>query len=674
MDTVADERLENGGQPSTGGVKMTKKLVLCDCLGSQEIDAAAIGSASGLACSKVHTGLCMHQTDALAAELEAGEAIVACTQESALFTDIAAEIGIDAPAMVDLRDRAGWSENTGAATPKMAALAAEAALQAPLTPAVDVISEGTCLVLGPEETAIAAARALSEHLSVTVLLSAPPQDTPETRSFDLVVGQLRGATGALGQFELRIDGLRQIQPGGRGALQFGDPRDGARSECDLIVDLRGDTPLFPAPEKREGYLRADPGSPTAVAATILAASHMVGTFEKPLYVGLAEHLCAHSRAGQEACRNCLDICPTGAITPDGDNVAIDPMVCAGCGACAALCPSGAITAQDPPVPFMMQRVQVLAGTYGKAGGADPVLLVHDSDHGAEMIRLSTRFGRGLPAHVIPLALEKVSGFGHAEALGALAAGFAEVRVLLAPSTEREALEREVDLANALSDQPRVALLDVADPDAMSDALYDHSPVHNPASPVLPMGDRRQIARLAAKALHPGSDAVLPLPESAPYGAVLVNQDSCTLCLSCVSLCPSGALTDNPDMPQLKFQEAACLQCGLCANVCPEDAIALVPQFNLSDSALSEQVKNEEEPAACIECGALFGVKSTIERIVAQLEGKHHMFADSDAARMIRMCDDCRVQAQYHSTNNPFTGGERPRVRTTEDYYSDRKDH
>jgi hypothetical protein len=42
--------------------------------------------------------------------------------------------------------------------------------------------------------------------------------------------------------------------------------------------------------------------------------------------------------------------------------------------------------------------------------------------------------------------------------------------------------------------------------------------------------------------------------------------------------------------------------------------------------------------------------------------------------MIQMCDDCRVNAQFHSKNNPFASKPRPRVRTTDDYYSDRKDH
>ena len=170
-------------------------------------------------------------------------------------------------------------------------------------------------------------------------------------------------------------------------------------------------------------------------------------------------------------------------------------------------------------------------------------------------------------------------------------------------------------------------------------------------------------------------AVLLLPEGAPYGSVEVDTDACTLCLACASLCPSGALGDNPDLPQLRFQEDACLQCGLCVQVCPEDAVSLEPRLDLSDAALEQRVLNEEEPYECIECGKPFGVKSTVERIVAQLAGKHSMFAGADASRLIRMCDDCRVNAQYHSTGNPFAMGERPRVRTTEDYLRDRnRDH
>lgn len=652
---------------------MSKSLILCDCLGTQAIDAESLSSATGLRCSRVHSHLCGQQINSAAEAIAAGDVVIACGQEVARFEELAAELAVEIPDFVDLRDRAGWSaqgEDTG---PKMAALAAESQLPGHRGKSIDITSDGLCLILGKAEHALPAAEALSTHLSVTVLLDCDPEFLV-SRSYDVAVGKLKGATGSLGQFSVRIDTLRQVEPGGRGAFGLGPPRDGARSECDLILDLTGNPPLFPAPEKRDGYLRADPGSQPAIAAAVLAASHFTGTFEKPLYVSLTETLCAHSRAEQEACRNCLDICPTGAITPAGEHVTIDANICAGCGACAALCPSGAIEFDHPPVGHLIGRMQTLASTFGKAGGKNPRILVHDRTHGVEMIGLAARFGRGLPADVLPLELEKVSGFGHAEMLAALASGFASVNVLISPDTERDVLDRELLLAQALAGESRARLLDPADPDALSEALYADKPTAPAAEPVLPMGSRRQIARLATKLLRSDAETPIPLPAKAPYGAVLVDTDACTLCLSCASLCPSGALTDNPDMPQLNFQEDACLQCGLCANVCPEDAISLEPQMDISDAALSARVLNEEEPFECIECGAAFGVKSTIEKIAEKLEGKHSMFATSDAARMIRMCDNCRINAQFHSKNNPFAAGERPKTRTTEDYLKDRKIH
>lgn len=674
MSKLSSKR--RGPRPSrhreSPGEPMPKQLILCDCSGSQSIDAKALSEASGLPCSRLHSALCTAETGAAAKAIEGGDAIICCTQERRIFEEIAADLGVDPPAFLDLRDRAGWSDDPAPKLPKMSALVAEATLAAHPDKTVDVVSEGLCLIIGTAEAALPAAEKLSPVLGVTVLLT-DGSDPPENRDFDAIRGRIVQATGALGGFSLRLDALQQVDPGGRGALRWTAPRTGGQTGCDIILDLSGATPLFPAPEKREGYLRADPGSLTAVADAILAASQLVGTFEKPLYVALEPLLCAHSRAGQTGCTKCLDICPTGAITPAGDHVGIDPMICAGCGACAARCPSGAITYDAPPPDMILRRIQTLASAYRKAGGAAPRLLVHDAGFGAEMIRLAARHGRGLPADVIPMEVSALAGFGHAEILAALASGFAEVALMLSPTTERDAPEAETELARAMAGGHPVRLLDPAEPDALCDALHDTAPPPPLSEPVLPMGSRRQVARLAARALNPGAET-LDLPAAAPYGAVLVDAGACTLCLSCVSLCPSGALLDNEDLPQLRFQEDACLQCGICATICPEKAITLEPRLNLADSALGQVVLNEEEPFACVECGVLFGSKSTIERITEKLAGKHALFATSEAARMIRMCENCRITAQFNAADNPFAMGERPRPRTTEDYLSKRKDH
>ena len=654
-----------------------RKLILCDCLGSQTVDPDKLQEATGIACSRVHTALCMEQSSLAAKAIEAGGAIIACQQERHFFEELAGELDAGIPEFVDIRDRAGWSLDDRSNAPKMAALIADAMLEAPATKVRDVESAGLCLILGDTEVALSAARQLRDALNVTVLL-APGADAGDgdDRRFDIVHGTLAGAAGAFGGFEVSIEALQERIRGGRGAPQFTEPRARAKSTCDIILDLSGGQPLFSAHEKREGYLRADPKNAEARIAAIIEASQMVGTFEKPLYVRLDQQLCAHSRAQKTGCTRCLDLCPTGAITPDGDHVDVDAMVCAGCGACSAVCPSGAISYDAPPVSSVFKRIEVLAGAWRKLSGDAPRLLVHDAGFGAEIIRLSARHGKGLPADVIPLEVSSLAAFGHAEMLAALASGFATVTTLVSPTTEKDGLGFEIELANAIGASgggEKALLIEPGEPDALEEALWAGEVPDGVAEPILPLGNRRQVTRLSAKALNE-EDAVIALPERAPYGSLDVDTGACTLCLSCVSLCPSGALADNPDMPQLRFQEDACLQCGICAHACPENAIALVPRLNLASEALSHRVVHEEEPFACIECGAPFGVRSTVMRITEKLAGKHSMFASQDAIRMIQMCDDCRVNAAYHSENNPFAAGERPRVRTTEDYQSKRRDH
>ncbi len=640
---------------------MTETILLCDCLGSQRIDGPGLAAATGRPCSQVHSYLCGRQRGRVAEALASAERVtVACEQERATFEALAEDAGVAPPAVVDLRDRAGWSDDPRAVTPKQAALLADAALAAPEPRAIDVESPGTCLVIGAAEIAVPAAERLAGTLAVTCLLTdgAAP---PDSRTFDPIHGRIRRAAGALGGFEVVIDALSEVVPGGRGAFGMTPPRDGGRSECDVIVDLSGGTPLFPAHEKRQGYLRPDPGRPEAVFDALWEASQLLGTFEQPVYVALEPSICAHSRASQTGCTRCLDACPTGAIVPDGDHVSVDPRACAGCGACSALCPSGAISYDAPPVAHVMRRISTLAATYRQAGGVRPRLLVHDEGHGRELIDLLARHGAGLPADVIPIALPALAAFGHAEALAARASGFADVSLLLSPRSDRATLEQEAELAAAIDGPEALRLIDIRDPEALPDALG--APPREAPEPMLPMGSRRQVARMSAKAL--AAEEITPLPDHAPYGAVLVDTDACTLCMACVPLCPSGALGDNPDKPQLLFQEEACLQCGLCETICPENAITLEPRMHAGDAALSQRVLNEEEPFRCVECGKPFGVASTIERITEKLAGSHAMFANPKAVRLIRMCDDCRVKSQMHE--GMLAGPPKPVPRTSMDY-------
>ena len=121
---------------------MTKKLILCDCSGSQDIDSQALQDATGLASTSVHSALCTSQLALARDAIGAGDAIICCRQEQRIFQELVDELDLPHPAFADLRDRAGWSDDARSKLPKMAALLAEAALDAPAEKSLDVISEG----------------------------------------------------------------------------------------------------------------------------------------------------------------------------------------------------------------------------------------------------------------------------------------------------------------------------------------------------------------------------------------------------------------------------------------------------------------------------------------------------------------------------------------------------
>jgi ferredoxin len=132
---------------------------------------------------------------------------------------------------------------------------------------------------------------------------------------------------------------------------------------------------------------------------------------------------------------------------------------------------------------------------------------------------------------------------------------------------------------------------------------------------------------------------ITLAAGAPFGAVTVNQATCTLCKACIGACPESALLDSPETPTLRFIERNCVQCGLCADTCPEDAIRLVPRLLLGSQAKEPVTLNEAQPFNCVRCGKPFGTRQMVENMLGKLSG-HSMFAGG--VRRLQMCGDCRV--------------------------------
>src|SRR6267154_2492825 len=295
-------------------------LLICSCEKTMPLDAQAIGRGCAGKITQANQ-LCGLELERFKEALGDGAPVtVACTQEAPLFREVAENVPQAQLIFVNIRETGGWSND--------------------------------------------AAQRLADRLDITVLLSKPGDVVPRrTNEFPVLKGTVRNARGHLGAFELAIDDYALPLPSSRAKLVFGASRDGATSTCDLILDLSDGAPLFPAHDLRPGYLRADPRDRAAVERAIADAGGLVGTFDKPRFIHFEESLCAHSRSGITGCTRCLDQCPTGAITPNGNSVVIDADVCAGCGSCASVCPTGAASYSLPSADALMRRVRTLMQTY-----------------------------------------------------------------------------------------------------------------------------------------------------------------------------------------------------------------------------------------------------------------------------------------------------------------------
>jgi ferredoxin len=657
-------------------------LLICSCEKTMPLDREAIGRGCPARITQANQ-LCGLELERFKAALaEGGPVTVACTQEAPLFKEVAEESPQAQLTFVNIRETGGWSNEAAAAGPKAAALIAAAEEDMPPISLVTLESSGVALIYGRDEITIEAAQRLADRLDITVLLTRPGDVTPRrTNEFPVLKGTIRNARGHLGRFELDIDDYALPSPSSRARLVFGPSRDGATSTCDLILDLSGGAPLFPAHELRPGYLRADPRDRAAVERAIADAGGLVGTFDKPRFVHFEASLCAHSRSGITGCTRCLELCPTGAITPNGNSVVIDENVCAGCGSCASACPTGAASYSLPSTDALMRRLRTLMQTYRKAGGSDAIVLFHDGEHGDAIIDALARFGPGLPANVLPVRVNEVTQLGPEIIAAVFAYGGSGAAMLTraSPRHDISGLRRVVEMSDTIVSAlgfgaGLVRVIETDDPDQLRvtlDAAPAGVPTQRPAG-FVPRGAKRSVMETTFRELYlaaPSPIDIVPLAPGAPFGGVKLDAEGCTLCHACVTACPTGALSDNPDRAMLRFTESLCVQCGLCESTCPENVITLEPRLDFKAWDAPLQVLKEEEPFNCIACGKPFGTKSSIDRVLAKLGEKHWMFQGANARRIdvIKMCADCRVEAVVNEGFDPHAAPQRPPVMTTEDY-------
>lgn len=516
-------------------------------------------------------------------------------------------------------------------SPVSAALAVAAGYPLPApVPVVEYRSAGRVLVIGDSMSALEVARSLSARLPVSLLISSTSVDVQGER-FPVISGEIEQISGWLGAFSVSWDAGGSVRSG----------------EFDLVLNLTGHR-YFTMHQPPQGYF-APGDDPAALQQAVAEILDGVGAFEKPRFFLYSEKSCAHSRSRLQGCDRCIEICSTQAISAMGDRVRVEPHLCMGCGACATVCPSGAMQYNFPSVPHWGGKLKSMLEAYRDAGGERPCLLLHNPSDGAELIEAAK-----LPAHVVPLEVFHVASIGLDWLFGALALGANRIVILAAGGEApqylaalREQMSLGEDILRGLGyGDGHFDLIEAADAQALLQHLNasQSALVPRKAADFHLFDEKRTtlvfcIEHFARHAPH--VPVSIALADGAPFGEVVVNGQSCTLCLSCVGACPAAALQDGAGAPMLKFIEHNCVQCGLCENACPEGAITLQPRLLLGKQAKQARILHEDVPFHCVRCGKPFATTHMVGAMMHKLSG-HSMFATPEARRRLQMCGDCRV--------------------------------
>ncbi len=327
------------------------------------------------------------------------------------------------------------------------------------------------------------------------------------------------------------------------------------------------------------------------------------------------------------CRLCVESCPTQALTPVNGEISYSVEACVSCGICVTTCPTGA-TVNPAATPG-----QVAAQIAAMVVSADERIGVRFHCRGAQ----PRVFGDSWYPIEVPCTGMLTVGW----LLAPLLLGVAAVSVdpcadSGCPLGNDNRLQQRQSAAAAICDE-----LDLGQ-DRVRFAKQGPLPDPIGVVPTAAVGAMRDTdVFLALTHMAPISDVSIETSVGA-VGVVSIDEESCTVCEQCTTVCPPGALKVNrtDGAIEISFDATLCVGCSMCVATCPEidkEAITLHRRFDSGELAVGRHAVRTESTEMCEKCGNPIAPSAMLERIRSMLGPEHAGTVDLIGRR----CISCR---------------------------------
>jgi ferredoxin len=341
-------------------------------------------------------------------------------------------------------------------------------------------------------------------------------------------------------------------------------------------------------------------------------------------------ICQYRERREFTCAKCEQVCPSVAITADESkrHLRFSMIDCLGCGGCVSVCPSGALDYAPNPKDSIYE-----CATFYK--DAHPLIIPKKMVLDCEV---------ELKEGILPYMIEGEKFLDEAALLTILQQSGSQA-VFYSDFISKGTGEA-IALLNSIYQKAYGvdAVLVAQNPEMLQKACRSVAFVKDSFYALnMPNAYKRKLFSSRLQAIIGERDlGTVATHEYVTYGEVKVNENNCTLCLSCVGACNVGALIADTSNNSLRFNASLCTMCGYCEPSCPEkDCLSIDSGYiRLHGSWFESKELAKDELFACIECGKEFATQKSIAKIAALMAP---VFASTSKAkeRTLYCCDSCK---------------------------------
>lgn len=342
-------------------------------------------------------------------------------------------------------------------------------------------------------------------------------------------------------------------------------------------------------------------------------------------------LCQYHERRSEHCAKCADICPTVAILKDDENkhLIFSEIDCIGCGSCVGVCPSSAITYAKMPYEAFLKIVKLYENRN--------ILIIQNLEN-FKFTNLK------LPENMLILALQTENILDEAYLLTALQE--TGCNIIYFNNEIGDILKQSSDIINQIYKIKfnKTAIFLTTNENELNNAINEACQIKNSKFSLLNLNlSKREIfSKRLSWLVGDEKLGIVKTDELVRYGEISINENSCTLCLSCVGACNTGALfADNSDN-SIKYNASICTTCGYCVASCAEkDTIKLkTGEIKLQKDYFSYKILVKDELFKCIECGKEFAPSKAVMRVANIMSDK---ISDPLMQKTLYCCANCKAK-------------------------------